>query len=99
MRRIALAMTMFAVLAFGATQAQAQHPRHHHGRSHSSYRYAPPRHYHHHGPRYGYPAPMVRPYYGPRWVAPVPVYPYPYYYGPSSGFYYRGSGVSIGIGF
>ncbi|MDY0166207.1 MAG: hypothetical protein RBS80_06660 [Thermoguttaceae bacterium] len=96
MKRIALALAVVAVLAVGAARAQAHPPRHYRGgpppRSHY---YAPPRHY---GPRVVYPPPR-RPYYGPAVVVPAPVYPYPYYYGPSSGFYYRGSGISIGIGF
>ncbi len=96
MRRIVLALAVVAVLAFGAAQAHAHPPWHYRGGPPRSYRYAPP-------PRYVpvpvYPPPVVRHYYGPPVFVPAPVYPRPYYYPPRSGFYYRGSGISIGIGF
>jgi hypothetical protein len=53
---------------------------------------------------------VVRPqvWVGPRVIVPVapppaviyrPVYPYPYYQAvPSGGFYYRGRGLSLGVG-
>jgi hypothetical protein len=69
--------------------------------------------YHHrYGYYAGYCAPIVvsRPVWArPVVVAPLTVYPrvvyprvysYPYYYSvPSSGFYYQGPGLSIGVGF
>ncbi len=100
MRRFALALAVIGILALGATAAQAQPPRPYHGSHygrHYGHHYAAPRY---HGPRVMYPPPVVRHhYYHPGWVVPAPVYPVPYYYPPSSGFYYRGSGISIGIGF
>ncbi len=112
MRRVALALAVVGVLAFGAAQAQARPPHadrspHHSQRGrHHSYRGPHHGYGYHHGPsRYHWPRAVVPPpvvrhhYYGPRWAVPVPVYPRPYYYAPRSGFYYRGSGISIGIGF
>lgn len=96
MKRIALALTVVGVLALFAAEAQAHPPRHYRGGPPRSRYHAPPRYY---GPRVVYPPPVVRAPYGPAWVVPAPVYPHPYYYGPRSGFYYRGSGISIGIGF
>ncbi|MDZ7615856.1 MAG: hypothetical protein U1E05_02565 [Patescibacteria group bacterium] len=106
MKRIALALTVLAVLALSTQQLQAGPPRHHGPKHHGPQYHQYHKHHHHrhggpHGSRYYvpprvvYPAPVYRPYYGRAYVAPA----YPYYYGPSSGFYYRGSGVSIGIGF
>jgi hypothetical protein len=92
MKRIALILAVLGVLCVGVGQARAD--AWHHG--------------YHHGGYYGYQRPVVvvRP---PVWVAPpvvvpVPVYPpvyrpYCYQPAPAAGFYYRGSGVSIGIGF
>ncbi len=95
MRRIALALAVVGALVLCAGPAQASHPRSYRGGPHRSYRYAPPRYY---GPR-PYRPPVVRAYPVYPWVVPAPVYPRPYYYPPASGFYYRGSGISIGIGF
>ncbi len=102
MKRIALALTVMAVLVFSAGAAQAghhghhgHHRGHHHGPPPKSRFYVPP----HFGPRVIYPPPVVRSYYGPAWVAPPYAYPYRPYYAPRSGVYYRGSGISIGIGF
>ncbi len=96
MRRIVLALAVVGVLAFGATEAQAHRPRHYRGGPPRSHRYARPPRY---APRPVYPPPVVRHYYAPPVFVPAPVYPRPYYYPPRSGFYYRGSGISIGIGF
>lgn len=88
MRRFALMVAALAILGVSAGQAQAHG---HHG------------HYGHHG----YYTPAV--VYPRVWAPPVvvmpprvypPVYDYRYYTPrPASGFYYRGPGVSVGVGF
>jgi hypothetical protein len=67
-------------------------------------------HGHHHGygshGYYGYGAyPVVRPWVGVPYVVSPPVVAYPpayvapRCYAPSAGFYYRGPGISVGVGF
>jgi hypothetical protein len=97
MRRIALALAAFAMLAFGAGQAMAQPHGPQHRGPNPVYRHGyggNPGHRPHggRGPyyRHGYPG---RGYWYP------PVYRYPGPHCPRSGFYYRGPGLSIGIGY
>jgi len=91
MRRVALILATLGILCLAAGQAQA-HPYHHgYGGYYHGYYYAPV---------------VVRP---PVWVAPPVVVPAPiyppvyqspcYYPAPAAGIYYRGPGLSIGIGF
>lgn len=87
MKRFTLILATLAILCVTAGQAQAH--GYHHG--HGGYRPA------YCGPAVVYRAPPVV-------VVPPRVYPpvYDYrYYGPrpSSGFYYQGRGISIGVGF
>ena len=90
MRRVALILVTLGILCLAAGQAQA-HPSHH---SCGGY-------YH------GYYGPVV--VARPVWIAPpvvvsVPAYPpvyrpQCYYPAPAASFYYRGPGLSIGVGF
>ena len=104
MRRILLTLAAIGVLAVAANQALA-------GVYVGVGGYGGGYHGGHHG-HHGYCAPVVvapRVYLPPRVVVPYPDYPpvvYPrvyrpsyYYPAPQSGFYYRGPGVSIGVGF
>jgi len=96
MKRVAWILTVLGILCFATGQAQAR------DWYHSGY-YGP-----HRGPYYG--PVVVRPQVVvvPRMMAPPPppppmmyppAYPYPYYQAvPSGGIYYRGRGLSIGIG-
>jgi hypothetical protein len=90
MKRFALMLATLAILCVGAAQAQAHGYHHGHGGYHGGF-YGPAVVY----PRVWAPPVVVVP---PR-VYP-PVYDYRYYAPrPSTGFYYRGPGVSIGVGF
>jgi hypothetical protein len=101
MKRVAWILTVLGILCLAAGQAQAHDGRYyggHHGGYHGVY----------HGGFYG--PVVVRPqvWVGPRVlvpVAPPPVVAYPPAYRyrcyepiPSGGFYYRGRGLSIGVG-
>jgi len=103
MRRVLLILATMGILAVAASPALADHG-YYHGYRHGGF-YAPA--YVH--PRVLVAPPVVVPYGGYEAVAPyggypavvpAPVYRYrPYYPGVQSGFYYRGPGVSIGVGF
>jgi hypothetical protein len=91
MRRVALILATLGILCLAVGQAQAHVYHHGYGGYHHGY----------YGPV------VVRP---PVWVAPPvvvrprvvypPVYPSGCYYDyPSSGFYYQGPRVSVGVGF
>lgn len=90
MRRFALMLATLGILCVAASQVQAHDYHHGHGGYHRSY-YGPAMVY----PRVWAPpavivrAPVYPPVYGYRYCAPRP----------SSGFYYQGRGVSIGVGF
>ena len=90
MKRITLILATFALLCLAGGQAQAHGHHGHHG------------HHGYHGRgRVVVHAPV---WAGPRRFAPPPVYrsvyrPRYYYAAPSYGFYYRGRGVSVGVGF
>ena len=111
MRNLVIGLAVVALLGLAASTTLAAGPVHakkagtniqlvaHHG----------PHHYYRgHGPRIYRPHVYRPPVYGPRVVVPYPVprppvyrydYGYPYYYGPSYGIRYYGSGVGISIGF
>jgi len=105
MRKVLFIVAILVGPAVAPATAFARHGAH----PHHAYR-PHPHHYHHvdcppggyhygHGYGYGYGAPSryyYRPYYGPPLVYGYRAYPYYY---PYSGFYYRGSGIAIGIGF
>jgi len=94
MRRVLLTLATMGILAVAASPALADHG-YYHGYHHGGC-YAPA--YVH--PRVWVAPPVVMPYVGYRAVVPAPVYRYrPYYPNVQSGFYYRGPGVSIGVGF
>jgi len=112
MRRVLLTLATMGILAVAASPALADH-FYRDGYRHGGF-YAPayvhPRvwvappvivpygGYQAVAPYVGYEA--VAPYVGYQTVVPAPVYRYrPYYPGVQSGFYYRGPGVSIGVGF
>jgi hypothetical protein len=96
MKRVAWILTVLGILCLAGSQAQADN-RHHGGH---------PAYYGHHC------GPVVRPqvWIGPRVIVPVapppavvypPAYPYAYpYYAPvpSGGIYFRGRGLSLGVG-
>ena len=98
MRRVLLTLATLGILAVAASPAWADHGNYHgyhHGYHHGGF-YAPA--YVH--PRVWVAPPVVMPYGGYPVVVPAPVYRYrPYYPEVQSGFYYRGPGVSIGVGF
>jgi hypothetical protein len=94
MRRVLLTLATMGILAVAASPALADHG-YHHGYRHGGF-YAPA----YVQPRVWVAPPVVAPYVGYPVVVPPPVYRYrPYYPGVQSGFYYRGPGVSIGVGF
>jgi hypothetical protein len=94
MRRVLLTLATLGILAVAASPALAGHG-YHHGYRHGGF-YAPA----YVQPRVWVAPPVVVPYGGYPAVVPAPVYRYrPYYPGVQSGFYYRGPGVSIGVGF
>jgi hypothetical protein len=98
MRRVLLMLATLAFVGVAVNQVQAHEYEYHHG----------------HGYYAGYRAPIVvaprvwprvvevapEPFYPPV-VYPPAVYPRPWRYcpGPSYGVYYRGPGLSIGVGF
>ena len=99
MRRVAYVLAVLGVLCVAAGQAQANGPYYYGGHHHGYY----------HG---GYYSAYVAPVVVPRVVvsAPAVVYPRPTYYRscydypyyaplpPTTGFYYRSRGLSLGIG-
>lgn len=101
MKRVALILTVLGILCLASSQAYAHGG--HRGGHHDGYAV-------HHGGHYC--GPVVRPqvWVGPRVIVPVapppavmyrPAYPYAYPYyapAPSGGFYYRGRGLSLGVG-
>jgi len=103
MRRVLLTLVAMGILAVAASPALAGHGYYRDYRHggfyapayvHPRVLVAPPVVV----PYVGYQA--VAPYVGYETVVPAPVYRYrPYYPGVQSGFYYRGPGVSIGVGF
>jgi hypothetical protein len=113
MKRVALIVAVFAVLAVFASPALAGHGYYHHGYGHHHG-------YHHHGysnfglylgapstvvvpaPVYTYPAysPTVVTYPSPTVVYPRPAYVVPRAYVAPGGYIgYRSRGLSIGLGF
>ncbi len=93
MRRFTLILAVLGMLCLTGATAQAGGYHHHYG--------------HYRGPWGGYHGPVaVR---SPAWVAPRVVVPPPvvvavprprcYYAEPGYGFYYRGRGVSVSVGF
>ena len=102
MKRVVLALAAVAVLCIAANQAQAA------GVAVTVGGWDPPAHVvHHHGwrrpvvvhPPVFYPPRVIVPAYPPVVYPPVYSVPRVYYGGPNGSFYYRGPGVSLGVGF